>query len=224
MSNSKNKINTNKNKISEKSEEKNIGNNINKSDDNKDKEYNIKSTELYNKEKINKIVGINTNKNKKQKNNFNYTNKNNIINNNKNTNKNNDNEEKENIKNDINNNININEDHEKNSLVYETKDNKILKESLDKFSNISKIDKPEENLDSKNAELSPINNNFKNISQNEQSNKINQDQMSNLDKTVLSDSFSMSKTILGPKTFSFLSNGNNVGINLNPNNSNPIQI
>ena len=233
LSNSKNKINTNKNKMSEKSEEKNIGNNINKSDDNKDKEYNIKSTELYNKEKINIIVGINkeennldkmkkksyninTNRNKKRKNNFSYTNKNNIINN-KNTNKNN--EEKEINKNDINNNININEDHEKNSLVYETKDNKILKESLDKFSNISKIDKPEENLDSKNAELSPINNNFKNNSQNEQNNKINQDQMSNLDKTVLSDSFSMSKTILGPKTFSFLSNGNNVGINLNPNNS-----
>ena len=146
-----------------------------------------------------------------------------------------DNDEKDinnTIKNQNNNNqnqINNKESGDKNNFISETtKENKNLKVSLDNFSNISKIEKPEEILGSKTLKLQSNDKNFNNKknnnnrNKNNNINKVNQDQMSNLDKTVLSDSSSMSKTILSPKGTSFLSsNGTNiVGINLNLNSNN----
>ena len=212
-------INKENNNINNK--EKKLDNENNKKTDNFSKKMSKdnKSTEnLNNKDSL--LINSeenNLNKNKKKISNINEKgNENEIINKIKdgklNLNNNNKKEDKE-----INNNITKN-----NKIKEETeiKGNRNISDSLSKFSNLSKIDKTEENLEFKNIiqmnnnENNEINNNL----QNEQNNKINQDLMSNLDKTVLSDSSSISKTILSPKAFSFLSNGNNIGMNLNSNN------
>ena len=192
---SNNNENINKNK-----KRQNNKNNINKSKNKTNKSNNIKTD-------INKKNNNNNKNNKENKNDNNKDNRN-FITNDKDINleiKNDINLLDINIKfdnNDIEKNLNINKDNKDND---NNKDNKLSKESLSKFS-MSKI---EIETDETKINLQKVENN-----------KASQekDNMSNLDKTVISDSLSsLSKTLLSPKAFSFLSNGNN--INFNTNNS-----
>ena len=191
-------------------ENNNINNKEKKLDEENNKKINIKSTEIYNKDNL--LINCrenNLDKDKKKSSNIiTKKNANVIINDNKVNLNNKKNDDKEtNI---------INTNNNQTKAENEIKENKILDKSLSKLSNISKIDKPEENVELKINQIKDkdINNNLKN----EQNNKISQDQLSNLDnKTVFSDSSSISKTILSPKAFSYLSNGNNIGLNLNSN-------
>jgi len=219
LSNSKDKIIKKNNKVNE--------------DDNKSTKNNNKdnySTEMClsnndnlnkNKKKQNNKNTFNKSKNKTNKPNNKKSN-NNI--NNKEVNKNNKNDiNKDNkdiitndkdinleLKNDINLlDINIkfdNNDIEKKDNDNNNKENKMFKESLSKFS-MSKI---EIETDEPKINLPKV--------ENAENNKVNQekDNMSNLDKTVISESLSsLSKTLLSPKAFSFLSNGNNINFNTN---------
>ena len=218
LSNSKDKNNKKNNKVNEediKSAQNNnkdnfnteiyINNNNNDINKNKKKQNN-KSTTNKSKNKTNKPI------NKKSNNNINSkeTNKNkdskNLITNDKDINleiKNDINLLDINIKFDNNDNLIINKDNDNNK---ENKENKMLKESLSKFS-MSKI---EIETDEPKINLHKV--------ENVENNKVNQekDNMSNLDKTVISESLSsLSKTLLSPKAFSFLSNGNNINFNTN---------
>ena len=192
-----------------------------------------------NKGNSNNVIRINNNENKKKKksNNINVNNKSNKnINNNNISNITYKNNVENNNKKDIsektindkmteksNNKIedNNNDKNDKIIIINETKDNKIFKESLSKLSNLSKIDKTEENYEPKIIKESQNNNEIKNNLQNDPNNKkINQDQISNYDNTVLSDSSSISKTILSPREMSFFSSkSNNTGLNFNSNNA-----
>ena len=105
------------------------------------------------------------------------------------------------------------------NAMNERKESKILKESLSKISNVSKIENQDELSDRKTIiqQMNENNNNNKgnnNTIHYEQSNKTIQDQFSNCDKTILSDYSSMSRTILSPKAYSVLSSDNATGANI----------
>jgi len=218
LSNSKDKNNKKNNKVNEediKSAQNNnkdnfnteiyINNNNNDINKNKKKQNN-KSTTNKSKNKTNKPINKKSNNNINSKeSNKNKDNKN-LITNDKDINleiKNDINLLDINIKFDNNDNLIINKDNDNNK---ENKENKMLKESLSKFS-MSKI---EIETDEPKINLHKV--------ENVENNKVNQekDNMSNLDKTVISESLSsLSKTLLSPKAFSFLSNGNNINFNTN---------
>ena len=210
------------NKKKKKSTNINIPNKNNK----KINTYNVNTLVNNNVKSINNVNNSNINNN--TNNNIFIVENNCNDNNEKNINdiiKNHDNDSQNQIK------INIKENKinkEGNNIIKEsTKENKNLKDSLGTFSNISKIEKPEEIFESKDLKQKTNTNNYNykknnnNRNENNNLNKINQDQMSNLDKTVLSDSSLMSKTILSPKGTSFLSSNENniIGINLNLNSN-----
>ena len=235
LSNSKKNMNLNSNKnIDNDNKKENGDNKLNKENNTLN---NNKFTNEYNKEKLSILMRIkneenNLNKKKKKSKNINNTNKSNnnkCINNinNKNIIKvNNKNSENDIISNNKKiNESNINQKNEEINesiiLVNEMKEDITSKDSLRKFSEVSRIDKSEENnIEQKNKKLHSKNEN-KAILENDK-NKVNHEQMSNLDKTIISYTSSMSKTLLSPKGFSFLSskdNNMNIKLNINANNA-----
>ena len=199
---------------------------INNEENNKDKiKKKSQNINRPNKNNYNKYTN-NNNINKNNVKNNNKSIKNDINDNNKNNNKltfnpnnQNKNDNKGNIDNkDINDHRDNKEINDKLNLVNETQENKISKEASI-FSDISEIEKPEKNNNEQKNINQQQNNENKNNLENENNNKVNQDQMSNID--ILSDSSSISKTVLSPKGSSLLSsNGNNIGIKLNLNANN----
>ena len=232
LSNFKKELNLNNknNIINETKKENNENNSVN----------NNKSTTGYNKEKINILMRINNednylNKKKKKSQNINNTNKNNYnkyINNSNNINNKNKTKinNNNNFDNEItNNNINIiepalnqnNKDINDKIILVDAieEDDPTMKNYLGKLSDISQIDKPEESNLEKNNKKQQNKNNENKTNIEKENNKVNQDQMSNLD--ILSDSSSILK-LLSPKGFSLISskdNNINVKLNLNANNA-----
>ena len=203
-------------------------NNINKK---KKKSQNNNNNKNNNINKINTNASNNINNNKINNININNNSQNNINQNNNNNNNSNIDNYSTNIK--VNekeiihkksNNINNNDNIDKNNLSNISKESKIvLKESLSKFSNISKNDNQEENNEHEPKVIIQQINENENKNNNNQcdaniNNKAIQDQISNLDKTVLSDSSSMSRTVLSPKAFSDINHENNIRLNFNTNN------
>ena len=236
LSNSKDKIIKKNNKVNEDDNKSTKNNNK----DNYNTEISLNNNDNINKNKKKQNNKNKVNKSKNKTNKANNKKSNNNINN-KESNKNNKNDSNKDNKNIITNDKNINlevkndinlldinikfdnNDIEKNLIINKendnnkenkdndnNKDNKVSKESLSKFS-MSKI---EIETDEPKIDLQKV--------ENVENNKVNQekDNMSNLDKTVISESLSsLSKTLLSPKAFSFLSNGNNINFNTNNGSS-----